>query len=139
MDAPEDLASAQTLAELVASMPSPRTRSITQGSWRAQLRRMIRTMETLTAECYVDGRGGRPERQDEAGISASVEAPGRELTHHRRRIVVDALTGSAASGQNSAITGLDRIPGSGLQDQRIPAVGSDPGRGATVDGKNCVS
>ena len=110
MDAPEDLANAQTLVELVASVPLSTNAKHYANivAQKAQLRRMIKTMESLTAECYAD-------REKTDDLTAKMEKQvfqlltnrqGRELTPIAD-IVMDAIDRiSAASSLNSSITGL---------------------------------
>ena len=110
MDAPEDLASAQTLAELVSSVPvSTNAKHYAKiVAEKAQLRRMIRTMETLTADCYADREKADilTDRMEKQVFQLLTRRQGRELTPIAD-IVMDALDRiSAASSQNSSITGL---------------------------------
>ena len=110
LDAPEDLANAQTLAELVASVPvSTNAKHYAKiVAEKAQLRRMIRTMETLTAECYADREKAEDlsDKMEKQVFQLLSRRQGRELTPISE-IVIDALDRiSAASRQNSSITGL---------------------------------
>ena len=128
MDAPEDLASAQTLAELVASVPvSTNAKHYARiVAEKAQLRRMIRTMETLTAECYADREKAEDlsDKMEKQVFQLLSKRQGRELTPIAD-IVMDALDRiSAASSQNSAITGL----ATGFRDLDFKTSGFQPSR-----------
>ncbi len=110
MDAPEDLASTQTLAELVAAVPvSTNARHYAKiVAEKAQLRRMIKTMESLTAECYADNEkvGDLSAKMEEQVFRLLSNRQGRELTPISM-VVMSAIDRiSAASRQSSSITGL---------------------------------
>jgi replicative DNA helicase len=142
MDAPEDLASAQTLAELVASVPvSTNAKHYARiVAEKAQLRRMIRTMETLTAECYADREKAEDlsDKMEKQVFQLLSKRQGRELTPIAD-IVMDALDRiSAASSQNSAITGLATgfrdldFKTSGFQPSDLILVAARPSMGKTA-------
>ncbi len=142
MDAPEDLASTQTLAELVASVPvSTNAKHYAKiVAEKAQLRRMIKTMENLTSECYADN-------EKVSDLSAKMEQQvfrllsnrqGRELTPIAN-IVMSAIDRiSAASRQNSSITGLATgfrdldYKTSGFQNSDLILVAARPSMGKTA-------
>ncbi len=110
MDAPEDLASTQTLAELVASVPvSTNARHYAKiVAEKAQLRRMIKTMESLTFECYADNEkvSDLSAKMEEQVFRLLSNRQGRELTPIAT-VVMSAIDRiSAASKQSSSITGL---------------------------------
>ena len=142
MDAPEDLASAQTLAELVAAVPvSTNARHYAKiVAEKAQLRRMIRTMETLTASCYADREKADDlsDRMEKQVFQLLTRRQGRELTPIAD-IVVDALDRiSAASTQNSSITGLATgfrdldYKTSGFQPSDLILIAARPSMGKTA-------
>ena len=142
MDAPEDLASAQTLAELVASVPvSTNARHYAKiVAEKAQLRRMIRTMETLTAECYADREKAEDlsDKMEKDVFQLLSRRQGRELTPISE-IVMDALDRiSAASSQNSSITGLATgfhdldYKTSGFQPSDLILIAARPSMGKTA-------
>lgn len=142
MDAPEDLASAQTLAELVASVPvSTNARHYAKiVAEKAQLRRMIRTMETLTYECYLDREKADDlsDKMEKQVFQLLSRRQGRELTPIDE-IVVDALDRiSAASSQNSSITGLATgfrdldFKTSGFQPSDLILIAARPSMGKTA-------
>ncbi len=142
MDAPEDLASAQTLSELVASVPvSTNAKHYAKiVAEKAQLRRMIKTMEGLTAECYADN-------EKVSDLSAKMEQQvfrllsndqGRELTPIANIVMTAIDRISAASRQNSAITGLATgfrdldFKTSGFQPSDMILVAARPSMGKTA-------
>ena len=142
MDAPEDLASAQTLAELVASVPvSTNAKHYAKiVAEKAQLRRMIRTMETLTAECYADREKADDlsDKMEKQVFQLLTKRQGRELTPIAD-IVMDALDRiSAASSQNSSITGLATgfhdldFKTSGFQPSDLILIAARPSMGKTA-------
>ncbi len=126
MDAPEDLASAQTLSELVSAVPT----SVNVRHYanivadKAQIRRMIRTMEELTTVCYAD-------RESAETIGAAMEKEiftllsanrGREIMPISQ-IVMNALDKiSIASNSHSTVTGL----ASGFEDLDFKTSGFQP-------------
>lgn len=142
MDAPEELANQQTLAELAASVPvSTNARHYAKiVAEKAQLRRMIRTMEKLTADCYADREKTDDlcERMEKQVFQLLTKRQGRELTPISE-IVIDALDRiSAASRQNSAITGLATgfhdldYKTSGFQPSDLILVAARPSMGKTA-------
>ena len=142
MDAPEDLASAQTLAELVASVPvSTNAKHYAKiVAEKAQLRRMIRTMETLTAECYADREKADDlsDKMEKQVFQLLTKRQGRELTPIAD-IVMDALDRiSAASSQNSSLTGLATgfhdldFKTSGFQPSDLILIAARPSMGKTA-------
>ena len=142
MDAPEDLASAQTLAELVASVPvSTNAKHYARiVAEKAQLRRMIRTMEELTSACYADREKTEDlsDRMEKQVFQLLTKRQGRELTPIAD-IVMDALDRiSAASSQNSSITGLATgfhdldFKTSGFQPSDLILVAARPSMGKTA-------
>ena len=142
MDEPEDLANAQTLVELVASVPLSTNAKHYANivAQKAQLRRMIKTMESLTAECYAD-------REKTDDLTAKMEKQvfqlltnrqGRELTPIAD-IVMDAIDRiSAASSLNSSITGLATgfhdldFKTSGFQPSDLILIAARPSMGKTA-------
>ena len=142
LDAPEDLANAQTLAELVASVPvSTNAKHYAKiVAEKAQLRRMIRTMETLTAECYADREKAEDlsDKMEKQVFQLLSRRQGRELTPISE-IVIDALDRiSAASRQNSSITGLATgfhdldYKTSGFQPSDLILIAARPSMGKTA-------
>ena len=142
MDAPEDLANEQTLAELAASVPvSTNAKHYARiVAEKAQLRRMIRTMETLTAECYADREKAEDlsDKMEKQVFQLLSKRQGRELTPIAD-IVMDALDRiSAASSQNSAITGIATgfhdldFKTSGFQPSDLILVAARPSMGKTA-------
>ena len=142
MDAPEDLASARTLSELVASVPlSTNARHYAKiVAEKAQLRRMIKTMEGLTAECYADKEktDDLSDKMEKQVFQLLTRRQGRELTPISQ-IVMDALDRiSAASSQNSSITGLATgfrdldFKTSGFQPSDLILVAARPSMGKTA-------
>ncbi|MBP3874002.1 MAG: replicative DNA helicase [Lachnospiraceae bacterium] len=142
MDAPEDLASSRTLSELVASVPlSTNARHYAKiVAEKAQLRRMIKTMEGLTAECYADKEktDDLSDKMEKQVFQLLTRRQGRELTPISQ-IVMDALDRiSAASSQNSSITGLATgfrdldFKTSGFQPSDLILVAARPSMGKTA-------
>ena len=142
LDAPEDLANAQTLAELVASVPiSTNAKHYAKiVAEKAQLRRMIRTMETLTAECYADREKVEDlsEKMEKQVFQLLSRRQGRELTPISE-IVIDALDRiSAASRLSSSITGLATgfhdldYKTSGFQPSDLILIAARPSMGKTA-------
>ena len=142
LDAPEDLANAQTLAELVASVPvSTNAKHYAKiVAEKAQLRRMIRTMETLTAECYADREKAEDlsDKMEKQVFQLLSRRQGRELTPISE-IVIDALDRiSAASRLSSSITGLATgfhdldYKTSGFQPSDLILIAARPSMGKTA-------
>ena len=142
MDAPEDLASVKTLTELVAAVPvSTNAKHYAKiVAEKAQLRRMIRTMEALTSECYADKEKADDlsEKMEKQIFQLLSRRQGRELTPIAE-IVMDALDRiSAASSQNSSITGLATgfrdldFKTSGFQPSDLILVAARPSMGKTA-------
>ena len=142
LDAPEELASPQTLAELVSAVPtSTNARHYAKiVADKAQLRRMIRTMETLTSACYAD-------RDTTENLTASMEKQvfqllagnqGRELVPISQ-IVMSALDRiSIASNLNTNVTGIPSgfpdldYKTSGFQRSDLVLIAARPSMGKTA-------
>ena len=126
MDAPEDIASPNTLTELISAVPtSTNAKHYAQiVADKAQLRRMIRTMEQLTQACYDD-------RETTEALCAQTEQEmfrvlsrggGRELAPITE-VVMNVLDNvSKASLQNSSVTGIP----SGFRDLDYKTSGFQP-------------
>ncbi len=110
LDAPPDLGDEETLAQIVASVPtSTNIREYCQiVADKSQLRKMIRTMEGLTDECYGDHEPtedlmGKTEEQ----IFKVLQRTRSEEFTPISDVVLKALEKiSMAAMQNSAVTGL---------------------------------
>ena len=142
LDAPEELASPQTLAELVSAVPtSTNARHYAKiVADKAQLRRMIRTMETLTTACYAD-------RDTTENLTATMEKQifqllsgnqGRELVPISQ-VVMSALDRiSIASNMNTNVTGIPSgfpdldYKTSGFQRSDLVLVAARPSMGKTA-------
>ena len=149
LDAPEELASPQTLAELVSAVPtSTNARHYAKiVADKAQLRRMIRTMETLTTACYAD-------RDTTENLTATMEKQifqllsgnqGRELVPISQ-VVMSALDRiSIASNMNTNVTGIPSgfpdldYKTSGFQRSDLVLVAARPSMGKTAFTLNIAS
>ena len=110
MDAPEELASVETLSGLIDAVPVSTNIGAYAGivADKAQLRRMIRTMEELTNSCYAD------KQQAEELMAETEKQVFRILQRSQDRsftpiadIVMSALNRiSSASLAGSTVTGL---------------------------------
>ena len=142
MDAPEELASAATLSELVTAVPvSTNVRHYAEiVADKAQLRRMIKAMEELTTVCYADRDkasdvGAELEKQVFSLLSSN---RGREMTPISS-IVMKALDKiSVASNSNSMVTGLSTgfpdldFKTSGFQPSDLILIAARPSMGKTA-------
>ncbi len=142
MDAPEDLASTQTLAELVASVPvSTNAKHYAKiVAEKAQLRRMIKTMENLTSECYADNEkvGDLSAKMEQQVFRLLSNRQGRELTPISEIVMTAIDRISAASRQNTSVTGLATgfrdldYKTSGFQPSDLILVAARPSMGKTA-------
>ena len=132
MDAPEELASVETLSGLIDAVPVSTNIGAYAGivADKAQLRRMIRTMEELTNSCYAD------KQQAEELMAETEKQVFRILQRSQDRsftpiadIVMSALNRiSSASLAGSTVTGL----ASGFQNSDLILIAARPSMGKTA-------
>ena len=142
MDAPEELASVETLSGLIDAVPVSTNIGAYAGivADKAQLRRMIRTMEELTNSCYAD------KQQAEELMAETEKQVFRILQRSQDRsftpiadIVMSALNRiSSASLAGSTVTGLARgfpdldFKTSGFQNSDLILIAARPSMGKTA-------
>ena len=142
MDAPEELASVETLSGLIDAVPVSTNIGAYAGivADKAQLRRMIRTMEELTNSCYAD------KQQAEELMAETEKQVFRILQRSQDRsftpiadIVMSALNRiSSASLAGSTVTGLASgfpdldFKTSGFQNSDLILIAARPSMGKTA-------
>ena len=142
MDAPEELASVETLSGLIDAVPVSTNIGAYAGivADKAQLRRMIRTMEELTNSCYAD------KQQAEELMAETEKQVFRILQRSQDRsftpiadIVMSALNRiSSASLSGSTVTGLASgfpdldFKTSGFQNSDLILIAARPSMGKTA-------
>ena len=142
MDAPEELASVETLSGLIDAVPVSTNIGAYAGivAEKAQLRRMIRTMEELTNSCYAD------KQQAEELMAETEKQVFRILQRSQDRsftpiadIVMSALNRiSSASLAGSTVTGLASgfpdldFKTSGFQNSDLILIAARPSMGKTA-------
>ena len=142
MDAPEELASVETLSGLIDAVPVSTNIGAYAGivADKAQLRRMIRTMEELTNSCYAD------KQQAEELMAETEKQVFRILQRSQDRsftpiadIVMSALNRiSSASLAGSTVTGLASgfpdldFKTNGFQNSDLILIAARPSMGKTA-------
>ena len=142
MDAPENIASDSALAEIVSAVPTSTNIDYYAKivSDKSKLRTMIRTMEQLTNDCYLDREG------TEALVAKTEEKMFHVLQSKEKQdfvpiqeVVMEEIGKiSAAARQNSTVTGLSTgfadldFKTSGFQPSDLILIAARPSMGKTA-------